>query len=359
MAVNLGSLEFFLGPPDVLPAGSSAQLDNLEQTIISFIDGAVSHLDIAVQEIDSEPVARAIIRAQTERKVAVRLVSEADYLSVGKAFADPFLLDPAAENEINRILHVAILRSKAWVRTDFNPDIFHQKFIIRDKKAVLTGSTNFTLTDTHANLNHIVIIKNAEVAKAYADEFEEIRQGHFGKFNIGINKKPKEIMVDDVRVKPCFAPDHAPEMEIMKQMLKAKKRIDFAIFTFANSSGIDDSMIKLSEFGIKIRGAMDGGQAAQKWAAEKGLIAAGIGIWRVPKKDKVRKLHHKLMVIDDSVTIVGSFNYTAPANLTNDENILVLGDADHPSAGQKLIAKTARDEIDRIISDHGVKMPTL
>ena len=79
---------------------------------------------------------------------------------------------------------------------------------------------------------------------------------------------------------------------------------------------------------LKIRGAMDGGQAAQKWAAEKGLIEAGIDIWRVPKKNKVRKLHHKLMVIDDSVTIVGSFNYTAPANLTNDENILVLGDAD-------------------------------
>ncbi|MFY1670889.1 phospholipase D-like domain-containing protein [Plantactinospora sp. WMMB334] len=37
------------------------------------------------------------------------------------------------------------------------------------------------------------------------------------------------------------------------------------------------------------------------------------------------KLHHKLMVVDDSVVIAGSFNYTAPANQFNDENIFVLG----------------------------------
>ena len=38
----------------------------------------------------------------------------------------------------------AVLRSKIKVRSDFNTNIFHQKFIIRDGSAVLTGSTNFT-----------------------------------------------------------------------------------------------------------------------------------------------------------------------------------------------------------------------
>ena len=113
-------------------------------------------------------------------------------------------------------------------------------------------------------------------------------------------------------------------------------------------------MIRLAEFGIQIRGAMDGGQAMQKWAARTGLVEAGIKIWTVPKRNKVRKLHHKLMVIDDSVTIIGSFNYTAPANLTNDENIIILGDDNAPTANQKLIAEAARREIDRIIADHGV-----
>jgi len=49
----------------------------------------------------------------------------------------------------------------------------------------------------------------------------------------------------------------------------------------------------------------------------------------VPKKEGrlagLRKVHHKLMVIDDRIVVAGSFNYTAPANEYNDENLFVLG----------------------------------
>jgi phosphatidylserine/phosphatidylglycerophosphate/cardiolipin synthase-like enzyme len=38
-----------------------------------------------------------------------------------------------------------------------------------------------------------------------------------------------------------------------------------------------------------------------------------------------RKLHHKLMVIDESTIVAGSFNYTEPANDYNDENLFVIG----------------------------------
>ncbi len=46
----------------------------------------------------------------------------------------------------------------------------------------------------------------------------------------------------------------------------------------------------------------------------------------------MRKIHHKLMVVDERLTIVGSFNYTAPATTLNDENIIVLGDLDETTA---------------------------
>ena len=39
----------------------------------------------------------------------------------------------------------------------------------------------------------------------------------------------------------------------------------------------------------------------------------------------LRKLHHKLMVIDETIVVAGSFNYTQPANDYNDENLFVLG----------------------------------
>jgi len=56
-------------------------------------------------------------------------------------------------------------------------------------------------------------------------------------------------------VKVLFAPDHTPELEFMKQMLKVKENgeIWFAIFTFAGSSGIDDTMLALARGGGRIQ----------------------------------------------------------------------------------------------------------
>jgi phosphatidylserine/phosphatidylglycerophosphate/cardiolipin synthase-like enzyme len=69
----------------------------------------------------------------------------------------------------------------------------------------------------------------------------------------------------------------------------------------------------------------------------------------------VRKVHHKLMVLDGRVTIVGSFNYTGPATTLNDENIIVLGDLEETSTdaeeAQRAMAGHALAEIDRIIAD--------
>jgi len=147
----------------------------------------------------------------------------------------------------------------------------------------------------------------------------------------------------------------------MKQMQKAKKRIDFAIFTFSQSSGIDDTMIAMVAAGRKIRGALDGQAANQVWAATRPVRNAGAELYLVRKKGKLNKLHHKLMVLDGQVVIAGSFNYTGPATRLNDENVMILGDLESTNAAsvsaQKKLGKYALDEIDRIIDDHGVRIP--
>lgn len=245
---------------------------------------------------------------------------------------DPWVA--GATNEENRIIHDAILRSYIDIKTDYNSSIFHQKFIIKDGESILTGSTNFTPTGTHSNLNHIVIVNDKKAAKIYSREFSEIRQGHFGKLNEGHDKAPSDIVVSNVPIRILFAPDHRPEMEIMKQMLKAESRIDFAIFTFAKSSGIDDTMLKLLDLNISINGAFDGKQGGQNWAPMKDLANKGANLYSVKKKGQLGKLHHKLMVLDNEVIIAGSFNYTGPANELNDENIIILGDLDSTSQTQ-------------------------
>jgi phosphatidylserine/phosphatidylglycerophosphate/cardiolipin synthase-like enzyme len=334
-----GKIEAFVGPPELGAA------DQLEQVIVDFIAGARLSLDIAVQELDSEPIAQAILDARF-RGVSVRMVVEQDYLLTAKV---PEVTLKAGEDkaaalhrvqwgdepggrslEPNRRILAALLRCNVDVKADYNPAIFHQKFAIRDYReratstsAILTGSTNFTHTDCHRNLNHIVVFHDARICNEYTVEFDHIRAGLFGR---GIHGDvPRAYNVGGVPVKVLFAPDHTPELEIMKQMLKATDRVDFAIFTFAGSSGIDDTMIALAEAKRTVTGAMDPGQGVQKWAATHDLDRAHIELYFPKRTPAFGKLHHKLMVIDETAVIAGSFNYTAPANDYNDENIFVMG----------------------------------
>ncbi|MEM6637938.1 MAG: phospholipase D-like domain-containing protein [Pseudomonadota bacterium] len=349
MPLTQGDITVHLGPRE------RGGPDDLLEPIIRFIGQARrrQNLMIAVQEIDDPRIAEAIIAARL-RGVTIDLVVEQSYLLAGKkpaSLADAFVA--GGKHEINRTLFNAILRSTTDIKVDFNPKIFHQKFMVLGNR-VLTGSTNFTTTGVSKNLNHVVFVDNAAVARAYKAEFAEIRRGHFGKESIAHGDAPNEVTVSGMRVKPLFAPDHAPEMEIMKQILKARERVDFAAFTFAQSSGIDDALIAAHRNGIRVSGVLDKRQANQTWAAKHTLQDAGVDI-KVAGGRGLGKLHHKLITIDDQLSIFGSFNYTEPANKSNDENILIVGDLDEDNRDacrkQGKIARAARDEIDRIVRD--------
>ncbi len=373
-----GKIEAYLGPTEL------GAPDDLETVIVEFIKGARRSLDIAVQELDNPKIAQAILDARW-RGIDVDLFLEQDYLRTplqGKPPKPPKQksgetpeqalfrvqwLDDQTELAENRRILSALLRSDVQVRGDYNPKIFHQKFVLRDYRqgkalptsALLSGSANFTLTDTHRNLNHVVVFNSAFVCRQYEVEVEQLRRGSFGRGLHG--EVPKVYDLAGVPAKILFAPDHTPELEMIKQMLKGEKEILFAIFTFAGSSGIDDAMLALARGGMKIKGALDPAQAKQKWAAPSWLKHPNIELY-VPKKEGVfadlRKLHHKLMVIDEQIVVAGSFNYTAPANEYNDENIFVLGSLHKEVEGITVQPNPCRDlgrhmktEIERIIAN--------
>jgi phosphatidylserine/phosphatidylglycerophosphate/cardiolipin synthase-like enzyme len=363
MSVDLGGIEFHAGP--TVLGGP----DDLDAVIRGFVAGAKKQLLIAVQELDSYPIAEAIVAAKAA-KIRVQLVLEGDYLIEQPPLADPWAL--AGANETNRVIHAALLRAGVDVITDLNPAIFHQKFIVRDPglptAAVLTGSTNFTLTDTGTNppsnpakpgnnLNHLLVLHGQRATDQYLAEFDRVRSGTFGQLHERHESRPAEFRLGHIRVKPVFAPQQGPEMEIMKQMLKAARSIDFAMFTFAQSSGIDDTMMRLVRSLTRIRGVLDRGQGVQAWAATQPLKTTGVELYENRPGTGVRKVHHKLMVIDERITIAGSFNYTAPATTLNDENIVVLGDLEETDpvaeAAQRELAGYALAEINRIITDLG------
>ena len=139
-----GKIEAYVGPTELGAA------DDLEQVIVDVHRRARTSLDIAVQELDSEPIAQAILDARW-RGVSVNLFLEQDYLRSplrGRRPTRP-CRRPARRREdalrrdrsgatttpsspVNRRILAALLRSDVEVKGDFNPEIFHQKFILRD-----------------------------------------------------------------------------------------------------------------------------------------------------------------------------------------------------------------------------------
>ena len=361
MGLDLGAIEFYVGPK-VLGGP-----DDLEVVVRDFIAGAEKRLLIAVQELDSRTIAEAILAAKAA-KVRVQLILEGDYLVEDPPVADPWA--ETGDNEYNRAIHSAVLRAGVDVITDLNPKIFHQKFMVRDPElptaAVLTGSTNFTLTDTGKNtpgasavsgnnLNHVVVLHSERAADQYLAEFQRYRSGTFGELHERHEPRPAEFRLAKIRVKPLFAPMHAPEMELMKQMLKARSSIDFAMFTFAESSGIDDThdpSRRIAPACARGTGSRPGRPGVGGDAAPE---AAGVQLFQKKTGTGVRKIHHKLMVVDERLVIAGSFNYTAPGTTLNDENIIVLGDLEETDpdaeAAQRQLAAYALAEIERIITD--------
>jgi phosphatidylserine/phosphatidylglycerophosphate/cardiolipin synthase-like enzyme len=374
-----GKIEAYVGPRELGAA------DDLEAVIVDFVGGARTSLDIAVQELDSEPIAQAILDARW-RGVRVNLFLEQDYLRSPLKTTKGVPIPPKPRDDelpqdalrraqwgddetelaVNRRILAALLRADVEVRGDFNPAIFHQKFALRDYRggkatkpgnpALLTGSANFTFTDTHRNLNHVFVFNSARVCREYEAEFAQLRLGRFGREIHG--DVPKLFDLAGVPAKVLFAPEHTPELEIMKQMLKGTKEVYFAIFTFSGSSGIDDTMVALARSGMRICGVVDRGQAAHGWAAPKTMNHPNIELHRPRKASGVRKLHHKLMVIDERVVVAGSFNYTQPANDYNDENIFVLGSVFRETHGIAVAADPTGDlarhmkrEIERIVAD--------
>jgi phosphatidylserine/phosphatidylglycerophosphate/cardiolipin synthase-like enzyme len=352
--------------------------DDLEATIAEFIAGTTKTLDIAVQEIDSMPIAEAIAAKKREGK-SVRVLLNRSYLqdetdsqnrpaaaltTIAQLSADE------SERKINRDVFAALCRCGVEVRIDLNPDnkIFHHKFALRDvrldkngsarrgdRPALLTGSANFTETDGHKNLNHLFVFQSKGIEEDFGQEFREAWSGEFGRGRLG--DPPRTHDVGGIPVKVLFAPDHGPEAEVVKQMLKCPQggEIDFAMFTFMGSSAIDDVMIVLAGAGRTVRGVLDRGQAAMPTAASHLLKDGGVEVLVPRKESGVRKLHHKLAVIDGSTVLGGSFNYSEPATLYNDEALLVLGSPYPESEGVDVDAAECKDlagffgaEIDRI-----------
>jgi phosphatidylserine/phosphatidylglycerophosphate/cardiolipin synthase-like enzyme len=121
-------------------------------------------------------------------------------------------------------------------------------------------------------------------------------------------------------VEVFFSPSGGATEAITREIGKARKEILVQAYSFT-SKPISKALVDAKKRGISIIAVLDKSQRTQKYSGATFLANAGIPVY-IDSKHAIA--HNKIMIIDRSTLITGSFNFTKAAEEKNAENLLVI-----------------------------------
>ena len=133
----------------------------------------------------------------------------------------------------------------------------------------------------------------------------------------------RAIEVDIGRVPPIevyFSPRDGATGAIVREIVQARSEIRVQAYSFT-SAPIAEALLKAHKRGIKVEVILDKSQRTQKYSSSTFLTNAHIPTY-IDADHAIA--HNKIIIIDRSVVITGSFNFTKAAEEKNAENLLVI-----------------------------------
>ncbi len=264
------------------------------------IDEARLSVDVAAYSLSLNSVRDALLRAH-DRGVQVRMVMESDNLDR----SDPQRLKDAG---------IPILG-------DRREGLMHDKFIVIDNSEVWMGSMNFTDSGGYADNNNMMRIRSTKMAENYTKEFNEMFvDDKFGADVVAETPNPR-VTIDGTPIDVYFSPDDHIQASFIDLVNNAQQSIYFMAFSFTTDE-IGDAVRARAQDGVTVVGVMETEQVNSNVGTEfDGFRQAGLDVLRDGNDGQ---MHHKVMIIDESIVIFGSYNFTNSAEIRNDENLLVV-----------------------------------
>jgi phosphatidylserine/phosphatidylglycerophosphate/cardiolipin synthase-like enzyme len=275
-----------------------------DKALADAIRSSRASVDIAALQINLWSIRDAAISAH-RRGVTVRVVTESDYLN---------------EDEVQELIDAGI-----QVLGDRREGLMHNKFVIIDRQEVWTGSMNLTINGAYRNDNNLIRIRSSQLAKNYTTEFEEMYvDDQFGPGSPANTPHPT-FSINDSQLEVYFSPDDGTSSHIVTLIQSARESIHFLAFSFT-SDELADAMIQQARAGVNVSGVFEESQYASNVGTEYDrLLSAGLD---VHLDGNPRNMHHKVILIDKKIVITGSYNFSRSAETKNDENTLVIYDAE-------------------------------
>jgi phosphatidylserine/phosphatidylglycerophosphate/cardiolipin synthase-like enzyme len=125
-------------------------------------------------------------------------------------------------------------------------------------------------------------------------------------------------------VRVWFSPSGGCTAAIVEAIDSAKKSIRVQAYSFT-SAPIAAALVEAHKRDINVVVVLDKSQKTEKYSSADFLAHAGIGTF-IDSKHAIA--HNKIIIIDESIVITGSFNFTKSAEQKNAENILIIDDTE-------------------------------
>jgi phosphatidylserine/phosphatidylglycerophosphate/cardiolipin synthase-like enzyme len=285
--------------PDVI-AGS------VEEKLIQLIDAAQTSIHIAAFEFSLTPVAEALIAAKN-RGVDVKWLTDDRN---GLEF----------DTQPGRGQFALLMGAGIEVKDDAGRSaLMHNKFWIFDNQTVWTGSTNISVNAVFKQNNNVLVIRSSEIAYIYEREFQELWSGQFGP------RAPSTVsnqwaILEGTPVQVLFSSEDHAISSLIAVVNDAQVNIRFLAFSFTDYP-LAKAMVDRAAAGVDVKGVYETFGSTASGAEMKTFWCAHVP---VRQDGNPSFLHDKIIIIDNSIVVTGSLNYSSNADDSNEENVVIL-----------------------------------
>lgn len=308
----------------------ATQLPNaIDDTLIAYMNRAEESMDITIYDFNNTNISSisAAINDAYNRGVKVRFISDGSLLVSNSGVSD---------------LLPAIPRIQSPTSSSYG--IMHNKFVVIDalssdplKPIVWTGATNWQEGQINEDPNNVIIFQDQALAKAYRLEFEEMwgdtdltpnqAFARFGPFKI--DNTPHEFNIGGKRTECYFSPSDQTNDYLINTINSANTNLYFSSMVITRPD-LASAIVARSQAGVETFGITNSSVNSTQW----GTLLAGLPAGHMLENpDTSVIMHHKYLVVDhndvnsDPLVWTGSHNWSNNANNKNDENSVVVHDA--------------------------------
>jgi mitochondrial cardiolipin hydrolase len=114
---------------------------------------------------------------------------------------------------------------------------------------------------------------------------------------------------------------------IVSYLHEATNSIDGALYRF-NHPGLAEAMEEVAERGVRVRLLVDGNKYKESRTTQELLDDSHLRFrLAFGRQGRGSKMHHKFVILDQQIVLTGSYNWTHESEEENQENLLILRDA--------------------------------